>query len=139
MVTLILLLVMTVVAVSLLESGHFQSLMARNLQFSERVFEQSQGEIEGQLAKLIDDDANIVSAVSVQGVEQNLTQITADDTALTQSISLEYAGDTRASIGNSIEGGSATGMRLILQSNVELDSQNIHSNQTQALTYVKPK
>lgn len=137
-ITLVLLSIMTVAAVSLLESGQFQAFMVRNLQFTERIYEESLSENEAQIAKLHRDDRQIVVALNTVGPVLQ-PPFSPEDAAIDRAISLEYLGETRASIGSSIEGGSATGLSLALQSNVQLSSQHITSDQTQALTYVKPK
>ena len=138
LVTLVLLLVMTIGGVALMKSGKSQALMTRSFQFSDRVFHKSNGEIAAQIVNMEKDDSGIIAAIS-SGKPVIRPVFSSTNDAVTQTVTLEHKGDSRAPMGNSIEGGTATGILLTIQSNTVIDSQEIKSNQTQAMTYVKPK
>ena len=135
-VSLILLLVLTIVGISTIESVNLQSLMARNSQFQVESYQVALSEIEAQLEALEVDLGPLTDAVT-EGTETR----TGDDIVMQpdhfdQTVIYTYAGEGLAPPGYSVD--IYVGRLFELNSRAQMDNTGIFSDQTQGLNYAGP-
>lgn len=135
-VSLILLLVLTIVGISTIESVNLQSLMARNSQFQVESYQVALSEIEAQLEALEVDLGPLTDAVT-EGTETR----TGDDIVMQpdhfdQTVIYTYAGEGLPPPGYSVD--IYVGRLFELNSRAQMDNTGIFSDQTQGLNYAGP-
>ena len=137
LVGLLLLLVLTILGLSVVDSSSLQGNMSRNSQFRVHSYQVALSEIVAQLTDF-DIDISPLDAALLNGTEPRTgADVFMQPANFTQTVSLDYVGEGLPPAGYSVD--TYVGRLYELNSRAQVNNTGIFSDQTQGFNYAGPK